>query len=162
MCIRDRTYRAYPKYPEIRLLSYDKEYVLASYLQHIKDFAQLSEPSKVQMLQSKLIIIDYISTSYLEALTMNIPVVFLWNTDAYYLNDDYSDFFKVLVDADICQTDPAKAAKFIESIKDNPMEWWGNPNVQAARNKFLDRNMGKPEVMIEYLTGLIRPSLVTD
>lgn len=155
------TYRAYPKFPDIKLLSYNKESFLAPFLQHIKGFSGISEPSKLQMLQSELVVIDYVSTSYIEALTMNIPTVFFWNPDAYYLNDEYPDFFKALVDVGICQTDPAEAAKFIERIKDNPGEWWAGANVQAARNEFFSLNLGRPELMIDYLLGLIEPDIAT-
>mgnify|MGYP001558473073 CR=1 FL=1 len=152
--LKELVYRAYPK-TCIPLLSYDKEYMLSPYLNQIRSLSNTSEPSKVQMLKSDMVIIDYISTSYIEALVMNIPTVFFCNKDAYYLNDNYLDFFDVLIDAGICQTDPVQAAHFVESIKDEPEKWWSSEKVQAARNNFLNRNLGKPEDMIEYLLGLI-------
>lgn len=153
--LKELIYRAYPK-TCIPLLSYDKEYMLSPYLNQIKSLSDTSEPSKVQMLKSDLVVIDYISTSYLESLVMNIPTVFFWNKDAYYLNDAYLDFFESLVEVGICQTDPVQAAHFVESIKDEPEKWWFSEKVQAARNEFLNRNLGKPEDMIEYLLGLIK------
>jgi len=153
--LEELVYRAYPK-TWIPLLSYDKEFILSLYLNQIKSLSDTSEPSKVQMLKSDLTIIDYISTSYIEALAMNIPTVFFWNKDAYYLNDSYLDFFYAMVEAGICQTDPVQAAYFVERIKDDPGKWWFSEKVQAARNNFLNRNFGKPEDMIEYLLGLIK------
>lgn len=153
--LKELTYRAYPKFPNIKLLSYDKEYILDLFLQSVSGFADISESSKAQMLQSGLVVIDYISTSYIEALTMDIPIVFFWDMNAYYLNDEYLDFFKSLVDVGICQTDPIKAARFIEGIKDNPRAWWTRDDVRAARAEFFNQNLGKPKVMIDYLLGLL-------
>lgn len=148
------TYRSYPnKYIE-SFLAYNKEYILRYYLERIQSFADTSESSKDQMKQSKLVIVDYLSTSYLESLSMNIPTVFFWNADTYYLNDEYSDFFDPLVDAKICQTDPLEAARFVESIADEPEKWWFSEEVQKGRNEFLNRNLGKPEDMIKYLLNL--------
>ncbi|MCX6122134.1 MAG: LIC12162 family protein [Ignavibacteriales bacterium] len=152
--LEELTYRAYPL-KGLPFLCYDKEHILSSYLNQIKSFADVSEPSKIQMLKSHLVVIDYIATSYIEALVMNIPTVFFWNADAYYLNDEYSDFFKPLVDAKICQTDPVEAARFVESIKDNPQKWWMQETVQKAKDDFLQKNIGKPEVMIDYLLSLV-------
>lgn len=153
--LKELIYRAYPK-TCIPLLSYDKEYILSPYMNQIKSLSDTSEPSKVQMLKSRLVVIDYISTSYIEALVMNIPTVFFWNKDAYYLNYNYLDFFDALVEAGICQTDPVQAAHFVENIKDEPEKWWFSDKVQRGRNEFLNRNLGKPEDMIEYLLGLAR------
>lgn len=153
--LQDITYRAYPR-TTIPLLSYDKEYILSAYLKQVKALSDTFEPSKEQMLQSDLVVIDYISTSYIEALVMNIPTVFFWNRDAYYLNDNHLDFFDALVEAGICQTDPVQAAHFIERIKDDPQKWWSSEKVQSAKNIFLNRNLGEPEIMIEYLLGLTK------
>lgn len=154
--LKEITYRCYPKANWIQLLSYNKEYILRSCLKHIKNFSDTCESSKIQMLQAELVVIDYISTSYLESLSMNVPTVFFWDTDSYYLRDEYCDFFKPLVDVGICQTNPVNAANFVESIKDNPQKWWGQEDVQKAKNEFLNKNLGKPEVMIDYLLELLK------
>jgi putative transferase (TIGR04331 family) len=106
------------------------------------------------MRQSELVVIDYISTSYLECLVMNIPFILFWDIEAYYLKDEYADFFTPLVNVGICQTNPAEAAKFVEKIKDNPAEWWFSESTQAGRKEFMDKNLGEPQVMIDYLLGL--------
>ena len=147
-------YRGYPKSFLTNPMNYDFEHILREQIANIKGLVNTEEPSKVQMRQSKLVVIDYISTSYIEAMVMNIPIVFFWNTDTYYLNDEYSDFFKPLVDAKICQTDPVEAARFVESIVDEPEKWWFSEEVQRGKNEFLDRNFGKPDDMIKYLLSL--------
>ena len=149
------TYRKYPKAFLPGPMYYDKEYILCEQISTIKGFANTDEQSKIQMRQSNLTVIDYISTSYIEALVMNIPMIFFWNADAYYFNDENADFFKPLVDAKICQTDPIEAAHFIESIVDNPEKWWFSDETQKGKDEFLDKNLGQPEIMINYLLSLL-------
>jgi len=155
MTIKKIMYRGYPKAFLTKPMNYDKEYILREQIQNMKGLASTDEQSKIQMRQSKLVVIDYISTSYIEALVMNIPTVFFWNTDAYYLSDQYSDFFKPLVNAKICQTDPVEAARFVESIADEPEKWWFSDETQKGKNEFLNKNVGNPEVMINYLISLL-------
>ena len=153
---REILYRGYPL-PSIEgLLSYDQDYMLHPYIKHMHSHNDISVPGKLIMLQSNFVIVDYISTVYIEALIMNIPMIFFWNPDACYLNNDNSDFFDALISVGICQTDPVKAAYFVESIKDYPEKWWKQEVVQKAKDDFLRKNIGKPEVMINYLLGLLK------
>ena len=148
-------FRGYPQSNTENALYYDHEFMLDPYLKHVKKFENMAVFGKTLMLQSNLVIVDYISTSYLEAMIMNIPTVFFWNPETYYLSSDYSDFFDSLISVGICQTDPIKAALFVESVKDDPEKWWTQETVQKVKDDFLQRNIGKPEVMIDFLVGLL-------
>lgn len=155
--LQNMHYRGYPKNYEIKYLPYDKEKYLKEYIQYTKILPsryENGETCKEQMLKSRLVIIDYISTAYLEALSMNIPVVFFFDPNITYLKDEFKDFYKILIDVGICQTDPIKASEFIETIKDNPEEWWKKEEVQNAKNEFLSKNFKHPQVMIDYLLNL--------
>lgn len=150
-------FRGYPGASSAGWLYYDLKVALAPYLEQVKRFDDTSPSSRSLMLRSNLVIVDYIATSWLESVLMNIPTVFFWNKEAYYLNGDYPGFFEPLISAGICQTDPAKAAQFVETIKDDPEKWWRQEAVQKAKDAFLRKNIGKPEVMIDLLLGLLKP-----
>ena len=72
------SYRAYPSDYQISGLRFHKEDLLSEYLSDV-NFVNSSkfkgETCKEQMLSSKIVVIDFLSTSYLEALHMNIPVI---------------------------------------------------------------------------------------
>lgn len=153
---REILFRGYPKSNPEGWLCYDLKFMLDPYLKHVKKFDNTSASGKLLMLQSNLVIVDYIGTSYLEALIMNIPTIFFLNPDTYYLSNDYSDFFDSLISVGICQTGPIVAAHFVESVKEDPEKWWMQETVQKAKDDFLQKNIGKPEVMINYLLGLIQ------
>jgi putative transferase (TIGR04331 family) len=149
-------FRGYPESSSENWLYYDYEFILKPYLNSINKFNYTTTYGQSLMLQSNLVVVDYIGTSYLQSMLMNIPTVFFWKPDTYYLDDEYLDFFDSLISVGICQTDPIAAACFVESIKEDPQKWWMQDKVQKAKNSFLNQNIGKPEVMINFLMGLIK------
>jgi len=106
------------------------------------------------MCMSGLVIVDYISTTHLESMHMNIPTIVLFNPKIHFLKPEYEDFFVELIEARIFQTDPAEAAIFVESVMENPLEWWNSSKTQAARNNFLDKNFGSPEDALDFYINL--------
>jgi putative transferase (TIGR04331 family) len=155
--LKKASYRGHPKaYTSTRLV-YDYENYCEEYLSQmtiVTPFNKESETCKKQMCKSRLVVVDNVSTVYLEAMSMNIPIVCFWNSETYYLEDHYSEFFQPLINVGICQTDPVKAAQFVDKIIDNPEKWWFSDETQDGKNNFLNSNMGKPEVMIDYLLSL--------
>ena len=87
----------------------------------------------------------------------DIPTIFFWNRDAYFLDEPYREIFDALQAAGICQTDPVRAARFLEAVKEDPESWWQSPAVRQARNRFLSANMGDPQSMIQRLLALTNP-----
>jgi putative transferase (TIGR04331 family) len=151
---REMRFRWYPKSSSDRWLCYDMKFMLDPYLKHVKNFDNTSASCKLLMLQSNLVIVDYISTAHLESIIMNIPTIFFFNPETYYLSNAYSDFFDSLISVGICQTNPIAAAHFVESVKEDPEKWWMQDAVKKAKDDFLQKNIGKPEVMINYLLSV--------
>jgi putative transferase (TIGR04331 family) len=109
------------------------------------------EISQNQMLRSQLIIVDYISTAHLEAISFDIPTIFFLNRDSYHLRDEYASYFNDLIEVGVCQTDPIAAANFVTSIFDDPLVWWRSAEVSQAVRDFLKNNLGKPQIMVSSL-----------
>ena len=148
------SYRGYPSRNDWLEHSKDK-YIDFKRIKHIDDF---SKSGKHAMLNSKLVIIDYLATSYLESLLMNIPTIIFWNQDTYYLTDDNKDFFDQLVLCGICQTSPEEAAKFVNELVENDSieKWWYSEKTQNARKAFLDTNIGNPQDAIDFYLSLAK------
>ena len=106
------------------------------------------------MLCADLVVIDYLSTSYLESLHMNIPTVCFWDPETMSLKNEFSNFYDDLIEAEIIHTTPHSAARHVENIYDNPQIWWQSKKVQNLKNRWLKRNFGKPDVLINYLLKL--------
>ena len=63
------------------MVEYDQKILFKQFLSKMKGFDDYKRSAKESLTRSKLVIINYLSTSYLEALLSNIPTVFLWNKD---------------------------------------------------------------------------------
>jgi putative transferase (TIGR04331 family) len=103
----------------------------------------------------RVLVVDYLSTPYLQGLLADIPMVVLFNSDSYYLNDDYEEFFNDLISVGIFQTDPIVAANFLTSIMANPEAWWQSSSVKAARCRFLGRNFVSQDTLDGLLLSLV-------
>jgi putative transferase (TIGR04331 family) len=153
-------FRGYPvdQYPvshiEPQMFMYDQKYLFNEYLKFFKVVDYSSTSAKIFIKKSRLIIIDYLSTSYLESILADIPTIFFWNENAYPLEMEYIGFYDKLISVGICQTDPIQAAAFVDKIIENPEDWWNSEVVQKARNEFISLNFGNKEVLKSYILNL--------
>lgn len=87
----------------------------------------------------RLAVIDHAHTSYIEALTINVPTVLYWNHDVYLMRKEAQGYFELLKNAGILYQDPESAAKKVNEVYENPDAWWKTPSVQHAREEFCRR-----------------------
>lgn len=92
------------------------------------------------MRNSEIIIVNYFSTGWLQALFSGTPVIVLWNSSAYRLNKNYKNFFEELEKVHIVHRDPKNAAKFLTKIIKDPLIWWNSSKTQKAVKNFLGKN----------------------
>lgn len=149
------SYKGYPPGIAKKYLCYQMEDFIGEWLGRMQTLDP-GRPAKQYILRSRLVVVDYIATTYLECLHMNVPCVFFLNPSAYYLSDEYADFFDVLIDIGMCQTDPLAAAKFVMSIRDDPEGWWLSERVQTARQAFLKKNFMSSAHAINYFCKLAK------
>lgn len=145
------TFRAYPAHVSNNFQAWDQRYILRNFIAKVHQFDDGPSPSRVLMQRSRLVVVNYISTAYLEALLADIPTVVLFNRSAYFFEEGYKAIFDRLFETKIFHSDPEEAAVFIESILDDPDHWWKSTDVRNARSAFLDENMGSPQVLCNYL-----------
>ena len=156
-------YRSYPKDYFILGMRYDKELILQHYLKHTKilpSFKTKGVSCKEQMGASSLVIIDDLSTAYLEALKSNIPTICFWDPDSMYLKNEFQNFFDDLIEAKIIHTTPLSAAEHLKHVHENPSEWWNNIKTQELKDRWLKRNFGDPKIMLDYLISLTQKKIV--
>jgi putative transferase (TIGR04331 family) len=138
-------------------LMYDKEKILKKYLRHVNcmnAFQVKTQSCKEQMSMAEIVVIDSISTAYLESLMMNIPTLCLFDKTSMHLNNNYKDFFDDLITAKIFHKTPKSAAKHLLKIYREPLLWWNSKKTQNLKEKWLKRNFGEPKLMLDYLQNL--------
>lgn len=91
------------------------------------------------MQKVRLVVIDHSFTSFIEALSINVPCIFYWDHRVFLMRDEAEKYFSLLRDAGILFKDPLSAAQKVKDVFDNPMQWWLNSAVQNARIQFCSR-----------------------
>ncbi len=89
-----------------------------------------------RMKKAKLVIIDHLSTTFLEALTVNVPCVLFWDHQVNALRAEAEPYFEYLRKAGILHKTPQDAARKVDEICDDPLAWWRMEETQEFKNKF--------------------------
>ena len=86
----------------------------------------------------ELIIVDYLSTAYIEILISNQPVVVLWNGPANEPNDEAKLLLDDLFKCGVFQRSGKSLGNFVQSIRGKEEIWWNSSEVTKSVKKFLD------------------------
>jgi putative transferase (TIGR04331 family) len=82
---------------------------------------------------------NYLGTSWLETLAMNVPTVCFYDPGLYAPREPARPYFDMLVRVGILHHSGREAAKFVNAFKGDPSAWWNSAEVQAARETFVAR-----------------------
>jgi putative transferase (TIGR04331 family) len=103
-----------------------------------------------------LIVTNYLSTSYIQALISNKPTIIFFNSKSYFLKEKYQNFYKELIKSKIMYSNPEHAATFINNNFNNLNNWWFDPLTQKARRNFINNNIKKPHNMQNVLNEILK------
>jgi putative transferase (TIGR04331 family) len=148
----------YKTLPKSFSLSFENSYenIIFKYLKskNIRVFESNKFDVENYFAESKLIIISYMATAYLQALHSNKPTVIFFSCDSYFLKNKFLNYFDELIDAKILHLNPKSAAKFVNSIQNNVEDWWLNKKTITARKKFLKKNFLPKSILYKKLLQL--------
>lgn len=109
-------------------------------LRYIDDFGSeiiSSEPSlKATILNSRLVICTYPQTTFSEAMYSGVPTMIVFLEEFWEVQPIYRELLVCLKEAGIMHTDEKSAASHINSIFDDPMEWWNADATKDAAKLF--------------------------
>lgn len=88
---------------------------------------------------SDLLIIDHLGTSYLEALSKNIPTILVSSTKYFSPRESAAKYFDALSNCGILHFDAASAVMQIQLVSQGLRTWWQSDDVQTARIAFANR-----------------------
>jgi len=91
------------------------------------------------MSESRLVIVTYIGTTYLEAFAANYPTILFWNPDHNEIRLSAKPYFDILRQVGILHDCPESAAEKVNEIYLGPLSWWLSSEVQEAKDKFCDQ-----------------------
>lgn len=105
---------------------------------------------------SKLVVCTYNATSFIEALSLNVPTLIFWNPDHWELRTDAEFYFDKLAAAGIFHSSAASAAEQIGLIWDDVDGWWESEIVQESRKIFCSRFSRSPHNSLEIISNIFK------
>ena len=105
---------------------------------------------------SKVIICTYPNTTFAEAMISGIPTILLYPEHLWELNVSQNKLLEILKLASIVFNDPIVAANHINSIWENPGDWWNQGAVKLARDKFFKEVMYTSNSSIDEWVDFIK------
>ena len=85
----------------------------------------------------KLLIFNYNGTSFLEALSLNIPLLLVLDQNIWHIRDSEKKYFKLLSDVGILHSSQTSIRNFIEKNSKNIEIWWKHELLQKNIKIFL-------------------------
>ena len=96
-----------------------------------------------------LVIHNYLGTSWLETLAMNVPTVCFIPPDIHRFRSAAQPFADAFMRVGILHYSGVEAARFVNSLKGDPSSWWNSSEVQEARQAFVARYANFSENWLE-------------
>lgn len=93
----------------------------------------------------QLTIETFLSTGFFESMTLNRPVILLFNPHLINLNKEFYIWIKKLRERKICFTNLSDAIKFINFSHTNLKNWWYDKKLQNTREEFCNAFARDPE-----------------
>ena len=86
--------------------------------------------------QSRLVVHNYLGTSWLETLALNIPTVCFFDPDTYEFRPEAKPYIEALEHVGILHRSGREAARFVCDKLTAIEKWWQQSDVQKARSAF--------------------------
>ncbi len=123
----------------IRLHSIDGGWNRKDRIRGVSPHVQFSDQTysfQSELKKSRIYVADHLSTTYIEALSSNIPTILYWDPLAYQVRDEAIIYFDEFRKQKILHDTPESAAKWLETIYESPNKWWLTSPCQNAVRKF--------------------------
>jgi putative transferase (TIGR04331 family) len=124
---------------KIRLHHEDRIWEIKNRLQEIDPhlrFETWDVPFRSSMEEVKLVVCDHLSTTFIEVLSANIPIILFWDPDLNPLRASAQPCFERFREVGILHDSGESAAEFLNQHYDNITEWWYAPECQKAVKDF--------------------------
>ncbi len=86
---------------------------------------------------ARLILVDHVpSTVFAECIHSGVPTILIDKIDDKWLTDNARQAYRDLEEAGVLYQEPDAAARKIEEIYDDPLDWWTSEEVLGAVNQY--------------------------
>ena len=111
----------------------------------------------------RICIADYLSTTYAESLSLDIPTIVFWDPDRYILRPEAEVIYDKLRQVGILHDSPESAAAMVNRIYDQVEVWWTDPETRSARKSLCETYaLRSPNVLEAWKNLLVSASPLGD
>ena len=96
-------------------------------------------PGAISATRSRLVVHNYLGTTWLETLALNVPTVCFFDPAVFRPRESARPYFELLRNIGVIHHSGVDAAKFVNQLNGNPDAWWNSSEVQEARQAFVAR-----------------------
>jgi len=96
-------------------------------------------PFRKSLGTSRLVVVTYNATTFLQTFRMNIPTVIFWDPQYSELSEGSRAYFESLREARVFFTNPEECAMHVNKIWDDVDGWWVSDEVGEAVGRFCER-----------------------
>lgn len=98
-----------------------------------------STPGALSATRSRLVLHNYLGTTWLETLALDVPTVCFYDPAVFRPRESARPYFDVLRRVGVIHHSGAEAARFVNQLNGDPSAWWNSADVQEAREAFVAR-----------------------
>ena len=91
------------------------------------------------LLKTRDLVYNYIGTSWLETLALDIPTVCFYDPETYSFREEAQPFIDALATVGVLHHSGNSAALFVASLAGDIEKWWNKVKVQEARRNFVEQ-----------------------
>lgn len=137
------------KIPDIHIMSKNEK---ISNWEREKEFCMI-------LSSCRLLICDHLSTTWLEALKANKPLLMFYPKEQYLYEESEIPYIRMMEDVGILLHSPMEAAETVNQISDNVDSWWNEPQRQAVVDIIKDRYISQEKDVVGWwVKELLRQS----
>jgi putative transferase (TIGR04331 family) len=101
---------------------------------------RMEVPIRRRLADARFVVIgNHFSTTFLECLVMNKPVIAVGALDWNLVRPGVRAAYDMMIDAGIFHTSPTSASLVVNAAFDDPFTWWNDPTRKAAAASFARR-----------------------
>lgn len=99
-------------------------------------FEDYSIPFHESIANAKLVLCDYLSTTFIECLASNTPTLLFWNSNLVSIRDSAKKYFDEFKSVGILYESGAETSKALSLIYEDIDGWWNSEKLQSAVRNF--------------------------
>ena len=110
--------------------------------------------------QSRIVILDHMSTGFAEILLMNVPFILVCDINFIPLPSDMKRIFDDLIDCGVIHSSAQSAVSHLSSVYDDVEGWWQNEFVRRPVNQLKDISLAPASKTTKYLLSLLEDVVI--